>query len=146
MEEKQGRRVNVGGILRFLLGVLIVIVVAYLLVRFINSRRANNDAEQATQQTSQNEDADKSNDSSSSNSGSAASDSSQSDTSNDNSETEIPSGFADSDSSNKTESDSSQSVPAAGMGDGVIYIALVSGFITFGAYELANLRKKSTDK
>ncbi len=118
--EEQRSGIGLGGILRFLLGLVIVVIVAFLLVRFITNRHDKTDSSPTTQQATQKNNG---NDQQK-NSGNTSSDSEN--TSADNKEDEtVPSGVADDQPSTP-----SRSVPAAGMSSDVWYAAALFACLT----------------
>jgi cytoskeletal protein RodZ len=133
MEEKRSFISRFSGLIRFILGLVIVIIVAFLLVRFISGRQDTKNAEEASQQTSSEsskEDTSSSDTSNSDSSTSSSSDSSESSSSssssNENSDdVQIPSGIAD------TGPSTVGSVPEAGMGSSTAMIAVFAGLAAF---------------
>lgn len=142
MEEKQAR-FNMAGVLRLLLGVLIVVIVAFLLVRFISGRRTNEGEVNTGQNTaSQQAEGEARQDQNESTAGDGSEDSTENDGEGNSAEadepTPIPSGFEDSSTGSSSRADSQ--LPEAGMGENVIIATIV---LTLGAYTVVRVAQKA---
>ena len=133
MEEKRGLFSSIGGVLRFLLGVLIVIIVAFLLVRFITGRQDAKKPDQASQPSTQEVAKEGLKKTADSTSTEKSSDSSKG------GETTIPSGVAETEGS----TDASSDLPDAGMGANILITSFALSLVTFVAVEGLRIRNKT---
>ncbi len=137
MEEKRGLFTSIGGVLRFLLGILIVIIVAFLLVRFITGRQDTKKSDQASRPSTQ-EVAKEDSKKTANNTGTEKS----SDSSQDSGET-IPSGVAESeDTPNEA---TSTDLPDAGMGSDILITSFALSVVTFMVVEGLRIRGKAVN-
>lgn len=145
MEENKSRGLfgSVGSIIRLILGVVIVVVVAFLLIRFISGRQEANDAAQdAAETTSQNEsnqeEVQQNTDSSDSSSdGNTDQTESSTEGSSSGSQTDdVPTGIADGEGS-------TANVPNVGAGSSALVIAAAIAVGVFTVFKSAQLVKRS---
>jgi cytoskeletal protein RodZ len=145
MEENTQSKLNLGGILRLLLGVLIVAIVAFLLIRFIGGRQSNKNNQNSGQVAKQ-DDSDKQKDSNKSSSESNSSSRGDENTTDSNEQNSIPSGLADENTgagSGSAEEASSDNVPATGMGSEALIGSFSVALVIFVVFEVANRPKKA---
>lgn len=135
MEEKNGLFSSIGGVLRFLLGILIVIIVAFLLVRFITGRQDTKKSDQTNQPSTQEVAKEASKDEADNANTESSSDNTQ------DSESTIPSGVAEP----KGDTDTSDDLPDAGMGSDILITSFVLSIVTFMVFEGLRIRSKSAN-
>ena len=136
MEEKRGISTSIGGILRFLLGVLIVITVAFLLIRFITGRQDTKRTDQTNQSSGQELAKEDSKKTSDNNGTEKSSDNAQG------SEATIPSGVDETEA--KSNTDASTDLPDAGMGSDILITSFALSVVTFMVVEGLRIRSKTT--
>lgn len=129
MEEKSGIASYFGGIIRLVIFVVLLVLIAFFVVRFVQNRRANDRADQAVNTTQQADE----NEGEATQDSREAGDTPSSDATIDSreAETDIPTGVADRSGGQRSGSSSVDSVPETGIEANAALTAVLFGAIAF---------------